>query len=205
MRITVLGASGATGRLLVEQALGRGHHVTAIARNPAFSEPGHEHDRLTVVRADVRDTAAITAALRDATTIVSGLGVSHRNQVGVLTAGARAAVASGAGRVLWMGAYGTGASAAAAGPLTRTLLRFLGPELPDKVTADTLVLDAGGAVFHCGPLTNGPLGERRGVSPLSAAPRTLFPTRVSRATVAATMLDVAEAPGFTSGVLIPAA
>jgi uncharacterized protein YbjT (DUF2867 family) len=32
MRVLVLGATGATGRHLVEQALAQGHHVTALAR-----------------------------------------------------------------------------------------------------------------------------------------------------------------------------
>lgn len=35
MRIAVLAATGATGRLLVQQALSRGHTVLALARDPA--------------------------------------------------------------------------------------------------------------------------------------------------------------------------
>jgi putative NADH-flavin reductase len=34
MNLTVLGATGATGTQLVEQALAAGHHVTALARSP---------------------------------------------------------------------------------------------------------------------------------------------------------------------------
>ncbi len=34
MQLTILAASGATGRELTRQALERGHTVTAIARNP---------------------------------------------------------------------------------------------------------------------------------------------------------------------------
>jgi len=33
MQLTVFGASGATGRRLVEQALHAGHHVTAVVRD----------------------------------------------------------------------------------------------------------------------------------------------------------------------------
>jgi uncharacterized protein YbjT (DUF2867 family) len=32
-----LGATGATGRHLLEQALAQGHHVTALVRNPPSS------------------------------------------------------------------------------------------------------------------------------------------------------------------------
>ncbi|TKX84333.1 NmrA family protein, partial [Halorubrum sp. SS5] len=35
MRIAVFGASGRTGRPLVEQALDRGHEVVAFVRDPA--------------------------------------------------------------------------------------------------------------------------------------------------------------------------
>ena len=35
MRLSVFGANGATGRLLVRQALDAGHEVTAVTRRPA--------------------------------------------------------------------------------------------------------------------------------------------------------------------------
>ncbi|MFE3600420.1 NAD(P)-dependent oxidoreductase [Streptomyces sp. NPDC059142] len=203
MHLTVLGASGATGQQLIQQALDRGHTVTAVARDPdRLPATGHD-DRLIRVRADVRDTEALGRALEGATTIVSALGNPSRGQVGVLTAGARGAVAAAPERIIWMGAFGTGTSAAAAGALTRTLLRALGAELTDKVSADTTVLDAGGTVFHCGPLSAGPLSERRRTVDLGQAPHRLFPARVSRATVAAAMLDAAETPDLPGGTYVP--
>lgn len=203
MRLTVLGASGATGQQLIRQALDRGHTVTAVARDPDRLPAVGRDDQLVRVRADVRDADALAHALKGATTLVSALGNTSRDQVGVLTAGARGAVAAAPGRIIWMGAFGTGASAASAGALTRTLLRAMGAELTDKVTADTTVLDAGGTVFHCGPLSGGPLGEHRRTVDLGQAPRRLFPARVSRATVAAAMLDAAVAPDLPGGILVP--
>lgn len=35
MRLAVFGATGGTGRQLVEQALAQGHEVTAVVRDPA--------------------------------------------------------------------------------------------------------------------------------------------------------------------------
>ncbi|WP_436534805.1 NAD(P)-dependent oxidoreductase [Actinoplanes sp. HUAS TT8] len=111
----------------------------------------------------------------------------------------------GVGRVVWLGAYGTGPSARAAGVVTRTLLKALGDQLPDKVEADALVLAMGGTVFHAGPLTNGPRAADRRTIGLSEAPKRLFPAMVSRATVAAAMLDEAENPAYAGGIALPAA
>ena len=129
MRIAVLGASGATGRLLVRAALDRGLEVTAIARDPARI-PIPDHPALTKVKADVNEPDSITRAVSGSEVLVSGLGIGKADAVGTLAAGARAAVASGVPRVIWLGAFGSGESARAAGALTRTLLRaFMRTEL----------------------------------------------------------------------------
>jgi hypothetical protein len=65
------------------------------------------------------------------------------------------------------------------------------------------VLRAGGTVFHAGPLTNGPLSPDRRTVGLDAYPRRLFPASVSRATVAAAMLDEAEAPRYAGTIAVP--
>jgi uncharacterized protein YbjT (DUF2867 family) len=203
MNLTVLGATGATGRELTRQALQRGHAVTAIARDPARITVA-DHGRLTRVTADVRDPESMTRALAGSTIVLSGLGVAHGEKPGVLSAGARAVADARPRRIIWIGAYGTGTSAAAAGALTRTLLRtFMRAELADKVTADTTVLTAGGTVFHCGPLSDGPLSPARRTVTLENAPRRIFPARVSRATVAAAMLDEAESGQHLGQTVVP--
>jgi uncharacterized protein YbjT (DUF2867 family) len=201
VEITVLGASGATGLELTRQALERGHTVVAVARDPRrIALP--ETARLVRTAADVQDPDAIAAALRGRRIVLSGLGVAKGDRPGVLTAGARAVAAARPGRIVWLGAFGTGASAAAAGPLTRTLLRMLA-DRADKETADAIIRDAGGTVFHAGPLSDGPPGPGRRTVGLGQAPRRLFPARVSRATVAAAMLDEAERPGYAGAVAVP--
>jgi len=56
MTILVAGASGATGRLLVEQLLHRGHDVRAIVRSPErFSELIQNQDHLAVIPASILD------------------------------------------------------------------------------------------------------------------------------------------------------
>jgi uncharacterized protein YbjT (DUF2867 family) len=201
MNLTILAASGGTGHELTRQALERGHTVTAIARDPARIRVP-DAPNLAKVAADVGDP--MPSSLFAGATVLSGLGVSKGSPPGVLATGARAVLAAQAAHVIWLGAFGTGASAPAAGVLTRTLLRtFMRSELGDKVAADSAVLAAGGTVFHAGPMSDGPLSPARRVVPLDAAPRRIFPARVGRATVAAAMLDEAENPKHPGEVLVP--
>jgi uncharacterized protein YbjT (DUF2867 family) len=203
MRVAVLGASGATGRLLVQAALDRGLDVIAIARDPARI-PVPDQPALTKVKGDVRQPDSIARAVQGADVLLSGLGLGPGDPPDTLAAGAKAAVTSGAPRVIWLGAYGSGQSARAAGAFTRTLLRvFMKSELADKVAADSAVLASGGTVFHAGPLGNGPAGPGRRTLSLDQAPRRLFPAGVSRATVAAAMVDEAVNPRFRGQTAIP--
>jgi uncharacterized protein len=203
MRLVILGATGGTGSQLTQQALERGHTVTAIARNPSrIALP--DTPRLTKVAGDVFDPDSIARAIQSDTIVLSGLGLSKGGRPGVLEAGAAAVIAARPRRIIWLGAFGTGRSADAAGWLTRTILSLaLKSELADKVAADTAILDAGGTVFHAGPLSNGTVDTLRRTEALTAVPRRLFPARISRATVAAAMLEEAEAEAPTSGVIVP--
>jgi uncharacterized protein YbjT (DUF2867 family) len=194
MELTVLAATGATGLELTTQALARGHVVTAVARSPQRLP---DHDRLIRVAADVTDPEGIAKALSGSEVVLSGLGGA-----GILAAGAEAAV--GAGRVVWLGALGTGESAARSSWATRALLGlFLRSELPDKVASDTTVLRDGGTVFLAGPLSDGPVSPTRRTVGLDGVPKRFFPARVSRATVAAAMLDEAESPRYLGRIAVP--
>lgn len=200
MNVTVLGATGRTGRHVVRQALERGHTVTAVVRDPAKLEPA---TGLVVVAADVNDAAAIAAALSGAEVVVSALGVAKGEKGGTLEAGARAVTAATPRRIVWMGAFGTGPSAGRAGGFTRLMLKLaMGSELPDKVAADAGVLAADGTVLHCGLLGDGPASATRRLVPLAEAP-TGWPKKVNAATVAAAMLDIVEAPRAKPGVFAP--
>jgi len=72
MIITVFGGSGATGRLLIGQALDEGHHVTAYLRPPV--RLGIVHDRLHIVTGDLANAAAIDTAMDGADGVISLLG-----------------------------------------------------------------------------------------------------------------------------------
>jgi putative NADH-flavin reductase len=72
MHITVFGASGRTGSLVVDEALAAGHHVTAFVRDPAKLQRAHE--RLSVVQGDSSDPSAIASAAAGADAAISALG-----------------------------------------------------------------------------------------------------------------------------------
>ena len=56
--IVIYGATGAVGSHVVDEALDRGHRVTAVSRNPA--KIGLQHDNLSAVKGDLLDTASVT-------------------------------------------------------------------------------------------------------------------------------------------------
>lgn len=195
MELTILAASGRTGLALTRQALERGHTVTAIARDP--SRVTVDHPNLRKVAGEVGGPLGIDAD----SVVLSGLGT---DTPGVLLDGAKAVIAAGPRRIVWLGAYGTGPSAEAAGEGAAVLAQFLGDRIPDKVAADTAVLEAGGTVFHAGVLTDEPAGPGRTVG-LDEAPAFDLGAKVSRDTVAAAMLDEAEDPRFAGRVALPLA
>ena len=72
MRVLVIGATGGTGRQLVQQALEQGHQVTAFVRNPAKLKIVHPN--LRIARGDVLDYESVEAAMRGQSAVLSALG-----------------------------------------------------------------------------------------------------------------------------------
>ncbi|MBC8074627.1 MAG: SDR family oxidoreductase [Chloroflexales bacterium] len=60
-RVLVIGGTGATGRLVVEQALAEGHAVTALVRNP--DKLAIAHQQLRLIQGDVLDLQAVDTAV----------------------------------------------------------------------------------------------------------------------------------------------
>ena len=73
MKLTIFGATGATGTTLTTQALAAGHDITAVVRDASrLTIP--DHQRLRVVTADVMDPASISPAIEDADAVISAVG-----------------------------------------------------------------------------------------------------------------------------------
>lgn len=72
MKLFVIGATGRTGREVVQQALTRGHQVTAFVRSP--EGVGAESERLTVVKGDATDEEQLFNAMQNHDAVISTLG-----------------------------------------------------------------------------------------------------------------------------------
>lgn len=76
MKLAVFGATGTTGRFVVDEALRRGHEVVALTRNPAKLEV--EHENFTTVTGDVLDPTAVEKTIIGQDAVVSVLGAGMR-------------------------------------------------------------------------------------------------------------------------------
>lgn len=72
MQIALFGASGAAGRIVVDQALAAGHAVTAYVRDAA--KLGISSPQLTVIEGQLDDAEAIDRAIAGQDAVISLLG-----------------------------------------------------------------------------------------------------------------------------------
>lgn len=111
MNLAILGATGATGRHVVEQALAAGHSVTAVVRDPSRL-PGRAGLRL--VRADLDDPAGLATAIRGSDAVICALGAPGRDRARVRERGTRSVAAAmrqeGVRRIVALSSYGVGDS-----------------------------------------------------------------------------------------------
>ena len=93
MRVAVLGATGAIGRLVVAELVRRGHEVVALTRSEAASSL----EGVRWVSGDARDPQAVRALVAGADVVVSALGprrgdqTLHREVAPLLVAAMRSA------------------------------------------------------------------------------------------------------------------
>ena len=81
MKIIVFGATGGTGKLIVSQALAKGHSVTAFVRNPEGLTPD---PHLRVIQGDLFDLATVVDAVRGHRAVLSALGARTRQKADIL-------------------------------------------------------------------------------------------------------------------------
>jgi putative NADH-flavin reductase len=81
MKIIVFGANGRTGKLIITQALAKGHAVTAFART---TEGLPQDPHLRVIQGDVLDFGAVVDAIRGHRAVLSALGANTRKKSDVL-------------------------------------------------------------------------------------------------------------------------
>lgn len=87
MNLLIFGATGGTGRCLLEQALAQGHHVTAFVRSP--EKVTRQHPNLKLVKGDMLDYDSVAAAMPGHDAALSTLGVYIYKKNTVLSDGTR--------------------------------------------------------------------------------------------------------------------
>lgn len=113
MKILILGATGGTGRLIVRDALEKGHSVVALVRSKARASelPGAD-----IIEGDVCDEGTLMRALNGCDAVISslGTGLSPFREVSVLAIATRALVTAmtraGVRRLVCISALGVGDS-----------------------------------------------------------------------------------------------
>jgi putative NADH-flavin reductase len=193
MQLLVVGATGGTGLQVVEQALQRGHYVTAFVRNPA--KLTIQHPNLTVLTGDVLKLDSLLPAVRRQDAVLSALGGELQDKEQVVVNGTNNLITAmhqaRVKRLLVVSSLGVGTSAADAPLLSKLVLKtLLSGAMAEKEKQEQVVRESGldWLIVRPTSLTNGPLtgklriGEQLKFSLFSVP-------RISRADVAAFLLD----------------
>ncbi|MBZ2199647.1 NAD(P)-dependent oxidoreductase [Occultella gossypii] len=145
MRLAVLGASGRTGRELVDHACARGHDVIGVVRDPAKARS----DWNSAV-AEGTDSAALTEAMTDADAVAFCIGPVEKTDAGVMEKSAIATVQAmriaGVNRLVLITASGPFDDGD--GPFTRYVAkpivqRILREQFADMVATEAVIHDSG--------------------------------------------------------------
>ncbi len=196
MLLSVFGATGPSGRLIVERALEEGHSVRAFARDPG--RLGLEHPRLEVVVGDVLDQRAVEAAIAGSGAVIGCLGMRRGSSKTIVADGTRRILAAmqahGVRRFIGLSAYGAGETrdGSAYSRVTWLLLR---PNLEDKERYETLVraTDLDWTLVRPPKLTDDPAtGRYRAGTDL----RMKLTSKISRADLAAFIVDQLDDPAY---------
>jgi putative NADH-flavin reductase len=198
MKLTILGATGGTGRQLVREAIGAGHEVTAIVRRPdAITDASPQ---LRVVRGDLLDSQWTGEGIEGADAVLSAIGATSRGPTTVYSAGTAAVLKAmdnaGVRRILVVTADPTGPAKDRVGEakiIHPILWQFLRGTYEDmrRMEQTLAASDADWTVFRPPRLTNGPVTGKARTAVGKFLPRSRV---VSRADLATAMLAAINDP-----------
>jgi uncharacterized protein YbjT (DUF2867 family) len=187
MNLAVLGAAGATGVPLVEQAIATGHQVTALARSAETLTVTNPN--LHVVQGDATDRAVVSQAMKGADAVISVLGARGPVMAEATRAVVAAAEQAGPDRILMLSSFAVARDRLK--PVSKLVTRMaMGSQVKDK-TAGEEVLRASGldwTIVYATKLTNGPKTEPTVVPETE---KVGVSQRISRADVASFLLQAA--------------
>ncbi|MEY9835831.1 NAD(P)-dependent oxidoreductase [Streptacidiphilus sp. EB103A] len=140
MKIVVFGATGGTGRAVLEQAARAGHEVTAVARRDGALPPTPAVRMETVP--DLRHQEQVDRVVAGQDAVISALGTNARGPVTVCADGARSILAAmrtgGVRRLLAVSAYGA-AETHDRSLYSLALWAALGHKMRDKEAMEALI------------------------------------------------------------------
>ncbi|WP_315122045.1 NAD(P)-dependent oxidoreductase [uncultured Clostridium sp.] len=84
MKIALIGANGNAGRVILKEALLRGHEVTGIVRD--ISKIESKQDNLKFVEGDIFDKESICKAIEGNDIVISAFGPKYGNEKGLVDA-----------------------------------------------------------------------------------------------------------------------
>lgn len=199
-RIIIFGSTGGTGRELVQQALDRGHTVTAFVRDPA--RLSIRHDRLLLAQGDVLRPRTLPDAVRGQDGVLCALGRKPFASEPVCSVGTRNILdemaQQGVQSVVIETSVGVGDSFARCGGFQKFLFRtLLRSYFKDKERQEQYVRASSlnWTIVRPVVLTNGPATDALRAS-TTVQFRGFDSPSVSRADVARFMLDQLDHPTF---------
>jgi len=193
LRVLVIGATGGTGRQLVQQALEQGHQVTAFVRNTSKLKIAHAN--LRVVKGDVLDYPSLESAMRGQSAVLCALGhkrffYPNKIQSSGMRNILRAMKAGDVPRLICETALGIGNSVGRLGlPHTFFILPLILPfYMWDKLRQEELIAasDRDWVIVRPGMLTNGDASDSYRHGPKVGS--YLWPVKTARSDVADFML-----------------
>lgn len=196
MKIIVLGATGLTGLLVVDQAIERGFEVVAYVRNASSLK---KRKGLAIVEGHLADSRLLEETLVGANAVLCCIGTRSKRfakEVSLmqesLSAITSAMQRARVDRLILLSAFGVGESARQAGWLARIIYRVAFAAIyRDKALAEAALerTALNWTVLYPVGLTNGPLSDEVDVRPLSQVRSIPGIPMVSRANTARAMLD----------------
>ena len=188
MNLVVLGGTGRTGRLVVEQALAAGHTVTALVRSP--EKLTVRNSSLRVVAGKATDAADVARALEGADAVLSTLGGNGSVIADSTRAIVEAAHQTGVRRVVVLSSFFVERKRLGAVPRLLTGVA-MGSVIKDKSAGELLVRqsDLDWTIVYASLLKDGPFSGSVQVLPKGAKRR--ISDRISRSDVAEWMVQAA--------------
>src|SRR5438445_11476269 len=155
MNLVILGATGGTGRLVVEQALAAGHTVTALVRSP--EKLTSSNSRLRVITGRATGADDVVGAWAGADALISTLGGSGSVIAGSAQALVDAARQTGLKRVVVLSSFLVERQRLNA-PMRLATGLVMGALVKDKTLGEEMLRSSGLAwtIISASPLTDGP-------------------------------------------------